>query len=221
MSGGGSFGGGLFGVFAAEPGPDGGVAFVTPDFPVKVVLFSFLTGVVAVGATQMGDGAGEGDKGFEGFDGGRDGNDRRERRRRIGSGIGVVVIRERGIRGDGPFGEGDGEAGGEELGGAVGHETDGFFEVAGEVVGFAGTFEEVFAGLPLGETALAPLGEVLGNDRVSVEEFMADFLNFGQGVEPIDEGDAGNVAFEAVIEFLTDFVRETGDFSVSCHGGLS
>jgi hypothetical protein len=187
-----------------------------------VVLLSFLTGVVAVGAAQLGDGAGKRDEGFEGGDGGRDGNDGRDRRdRRRGAlicGIVVFFAGSRGIRAEGPFGEGDGEAGGEELGGAVGHEADGFFEVAGEVVGFAGALKEVVAGLPFGEAALSPLRKILGNDGVSVEEVAEDLLDFGEGVEPLDEGDAGDVAFEAVIEFLADFVREAGDFSVSCHG---
>ena len=113
-----------------------------------------------------------------------------------------------------PIGESDGEAGGEELRGAVGHEAEGFFQV----VGFAGAFEKVVAGLPFGEAALSPLREVLRNDGVSVEEVVEDLLDFGEGVEPLDERDAGDVAFEAVVEFLADFVREAGDFSVSGHG---
>jgi hypothetical protein len=61
------------------------------------------------------------------------------------------------------------------------------------------------------------LGQILRNDGVSFEEVAEDLLDFGEGVEPLDEGDAGNVTFEAVIEFLADFVREAGDFSVSGH----
>ena len=61
------------------------------------------------------------------------------------------------------------------------------------------------------------MGEVLGNDGVSLEEFAEDLLDLGEGVEPLDEGDARDVALEPAVEFLPDVIGETGDFSVTSH----
>ena len=131
---------------------------------------------------------------------------------------GVVVVPDGGgVRAFVPFGEGDGEAGGEELGGAFSHEAAGFFEVVRGGVCIAGALKEIVAGLPLGKAALTPLGKVLGNDGISLKEVADDLLDFGEGVEPLDEGDARDVAFEPAVEFLPDFIGETGDFSVTGH----
>ena len=134
-------------------------------------------------------------------------------------GIVVLLNGQGGDRAGVPFVEGDGEPGGEELGGAFGHEAAGFFEAVRGGVGIAGAVKEIVAGLPLGEAALTPLGKVLGNDGISLKEVADDLLDFREGVEPLDEGDAGDVALEAAVEFLPDFSGETGDFSVAGHGG--
>jgi hypothetical protein len=130
----------------------------------------------------------------------------------------VFLDEEGGVRADVPFGEGDGEPGSEELGGAVGYEAAGFFEVVRGGAGIAGAIKEVLAGLPLGEAALSPLGKVLGNDGVSLKEVAEDLLDFRERVEPLDEGNALDVAFEAAVELLPDVIGEAGDFSVSGHG---
>jgi hypothetical protein len=182
---------------------------------VEVILVYFLTGVVEIAAAYLCDGAGEGEEGFQGGYGRRDGRDGGGRRA-LG-GVAVFLVGEGGGGSEVPFRESNGEPGGEELGGAFGHEAAGFFEVLRGGAGIAGAIKEVVTGLPFEEAALTPLGKVLRNDGVSLEEVAEDLLDFGEGVEPLDKGDAGDVAFEAAVEFLPDFSGEAGDFSVSCH----
>ena len=101
--------------------------------------------------------------------------------------------------------------------GAVGKVRGDAFEVVGIGRRFPDLMEDIPAGLPLGITAQAPLGEVLGTDGFAVEEGGDDLLDFREGVEPCDEGDAGNVVLKAEIEFLAKLAGEAGDFSVSGH----
>jgi hypothetical protein len=47
---------------------------------------------------------------------------------------------------------------------------------------------------------------------------MEDFMDFGEGVEPLGELSARKTAFHAAVEFVAQGTWKAGDFSVSCHG---
>ena len=92
---------------------------------------------------------------------------------------------------------------------------------AGELGGvggeFAGVFEEFLGGKPVEKAAVIPFGEVLGADGDAVEVFGEDGLDFGEGVEPLDEVHAGFAVVEALVELVAEVVREAGDFAGAFH----
>ena len=116
-----------------------------------------------------------------------------------------------------PVAEGDENASGEQSRGAVGKKRDGFFQLCVVVCGIVQFFQQVAAGLPFGEAAVSPLGEILLADGFVVEESGEDFVDLREAVEPGGEKTAREVLFEAVVEFVADGTGETGDFSGSVH----
>ena len=66
---------------------------------------------------------------------------------------------------------------------------------------------------PIAEAALFPFGEVLFGDGAVVEVGGEDGFDFGEGVEPREEGFAILALFEALVELVLDGMRQTGDFS--------
>jgi len=59
------------------------------------------------------------------------------------------------------------------------------------------------------------LGEILGRNGDAIELVFDDGLDFGQGVEPGQDGFSFLLAvFKTLIELFLDVVRETGDFAV-------
>ena len=130
----------------------------------------------------------------------------------------VFELGERGcLRITVPIGKDENNADGEEAGGVVGHQAAGGFDFFGSFGNAAESIEEVMAGLPLGITAQPPFRKVLGADGFSVEEIQDDLLDFREGVEPLDEGAAGDAALEAAVEFVAERAGETGDFSSAGH----
>ena len=119
---------------------------------------------------------------------------------------------------EGHFAQEDGVAGGDGVGEAVGEVAVGkageFGGVGGE---FAGVFEEFLGGEPVEEAAVVPFGEVLGADGDAGEMFGEDGLDFGEGVEPLDEVNAGFAVVETLVELVAEVVRETGDFAGAFH----
>ena len=115
-------------------------------------------------------------------------------------------VKENGVAGD----DGVGEAVGEMAVGEAG-------ELGGVGGEFAGGFEEILGGKPVEEAALVPFGEVLGADGDAVEVFGEEGLDFGEGVEPLDEVHAGFAVVEALVELVAEGARETGDFAGAFH----
>ena len=132
----------------------------------------------------------------------------------------VEAGEEVGIEGafEGHFAKEDGVAGGNGVGEAIGEvavgEAGEFGGVGGE---FAGVFEEFLGGEPVEETAVVPFREVLGADGDAVEMFGEEGLDFGEGVEPLDEIHAGFAIVEALVELVAELVGETGDFAGAFH----
>jgi len=77
--------------------------------------------------------------------------------------------------------------------------------------------EGIVTDLPVAKTALVPFGEICRDDSVAVEVGFEDGLDFGQGVEPLEEGFTLFTVLHTAIELFTDFVRETSDFSGAGH----
>ena len=120
---------------------------------------------------------------------------------------------------EGHFAQEHGVAGDEGVGEAVEEVAVGEAGELGGVGGeFAGGFEEFLGGEPVEEAAVVPFGEVLGADGDAVEMFGEEGLDFGEGVEPLDEFHAGCAAVEALVELVAELVRETGDFAGAFHG---
>ena len=140
----------------------------------------------------------------------------------------VELVLDVGRRGavQGDFGQQDGEAGGDGVGEAVGEVAVGEAGELGGVGGeFAGGFKEVLGGKPVEKAAVVPFGEVLRADGDAVEMFGEDGLDFGEGVEPLDEVNAGFAVVEALVELVAERAGETGDFAGAFHkisedGGL-
>jgi hypothetical protein len=63
------------------------------------------------------------------------------------------------------------------------------------------------------ETAFAIFGEVAVVDGSSVELFLETGLDFGEAVEPRQDGIGGFSVSEAKVELFADVERETGDFA--------
>ena len=61
--------------------------------------------------------------------------------------------------------------------------------------------------------AIPPLGEIAGGDGPAIEMKREDLFDFGEVVEPIEDGIGGLAVVEALVDFLADGVRETSDFS--------
>jgi len=77
--------------------------------------------------------------------------------------------------------------------------------------------EGVVTDLPVAKTALVPFGEICRDDSVAIEVSFKDRSDFGQGVEPLEEGFTLFTVLNTAIELFTDFVRETSDFSGAGH----
>ena len=75
----------------------------------------------------------------------------------------------------------------------------------------------VLADEPVAVAAMAPLGQVDFVEGASVEAGGEHGLDFGDGVEPFEDGVGLFAVVEAAIELLTDVVREACDFS-GAHG---
>ena len=90
------------------------------------------------------------------------------------------------------FGDGDAVAGGVQA------------EILGLFGGPAGLFAQELVARPIEVAAFAPFGKVLRADGQAGELFGDDFLDFGQLVEPGDEGFAEFAVFEAAVEFFAD-----------------
>ena len=70
---------------------------------------------------------------------------------------------------------------------------------------------------PVAEAALFPFGEVLLGDGAAFEFGGEDGFDFGQGVEPGEDGFVGLVVVETEVELLAELMRETRDFAdTSC-----
>src|SRR6266566_3882011 len=77
--------------------------------------------------------------------------------------------------------------------------------------------ESVLAYEPVAVAAMPPLGEVDFVEGPPVEAGGEHGLDFGDGVEPFEDGVGLFAVVEAAIELLTYVVREAGDFS-GAHG---
>jgi len=77
--------------------------------------------------------------------------------------------------------------------------------------------QSVLADEPVAVAAMTPLGEVDFVEGAPVEADGERGLDFGDGVEPFENGVGLFAVVEAAIELLTDVVREAGDFS-GAHG---
>ena len=77
-------------------------------------------------------------------------------------------------------------------------------EFGGLLGGPAGLFAQKLMANPFDIAAFTPFGKVLWADGKAGELFGDDFLDFGQLVEPGDEGFAEFAVFEAAVEFFAD-----------------
>jgi len=98
--------------------------------------------------------------------------------------------------------------------GNAGSQADKFLAVSLKILHIA---QPLAVGLPVKKAALLPLGEVDLVDGVSFEISFKDFFDFGEGVEPGDESDAGFAIIEAAVEFFAEVAGEAGDFTVESH----
>ena len=99
------------------------------------------------------------------------------------------------------FGDGDASAAGIEA------------QVGRLLGGPAGLFAEELVALPVYVTAVAPLGEVLLADGVAAELFGDEFLDFGELVEPFENGFGEFAVFEALANLLADCFWQASDFA--------
>jgi hypothetical protein len=113
----------------------------------------------------------------------------------------------------------DGAGGGSEMNGgplgdfvveAVGQERVTEGGLIGEAVDDA---ECILAEAPVVVTAVLPFCEIAGSDGPAVEMFAEDCLNFGKGVQPIENGIGWLAVMEPLIDFVAEGVRETGEFA--------
>jgi len=182
-----------------------------------LILDEFEAGGVVVGAADGGDSAGEGAEGSSIVPAGRKG------RPGLGSGIGAGrrvrgIVSRRGS-GSGEVGEEVGDVNGEEAGGMIGHFGGGGRLDGVGVIGERGEFfEEILTGLPLDESAVAPVAEVLLADGFAVEGLAEDGFDGSDAVEPLDESPGGNGTLQPAVEFLRDFRGDFGDFGDAAHG---
>lgn len=112
--------------------------------------------------------------------------------------------------------------------GEFGHEDDGELAVqvggSGAVGNFFGLFlhlanggEALLLGEPVQIAAFFPFGEVLFTDGVAVEFVLDEMLDFGEGIEPADEGGAFLAIFQALVELVADGFGEASDFAGASH----
>ena len=71
---------------------------------------------------------------------------------------------------------------------------------------------------PVGITTMTPGGDVDVVDGATVEVLHQDSLDFGERVEPFENGFYGMAIEETAVELLTDFVGKAGDFAGVGHG---
>ncbi len=76
-----------------------------------------------------------------------------------------------------------------------------------------GEFEGVLAEFPVAEAVLGPVVEVLLGDGFGVEVFGEQGLDFGEGVEPGEDGLMRFGVVEAAIDLVAERAREASDFS--------
>jgi hypothetical protein len=81
-----------------------------------------------------------------------------------------------------------------------------------------GVAEEFLLG-PIFIAAVTPFAEVLLGDEAAIELFGEDGLDFGQGVEPIEERTGEFAVAEAEVEGFANVAREAGDFAAAGGGG--
>ena len=77
-------------------------------------------------------------------------------------------------------------------------------EFGGLLGGPAGLFAQELVAGPIEVAAVAPLGEVLGADGMAGELFGNEFLDFGEFVQPFEDGWAAFAVFEAGVELFAD-----------------
>jgi len=112
------------------------------------------------------------------------------------------------------FGE---EAGDENVGepagdvGAIG----GIAKFVGDIDKLANLFVDLLVALPIAESALAPIGEVLFIDGTGLEVPCEEFLYFREAIKPFEESGAGLGVLDAGVELVTDQAREPCDFAVA------
>lgn len=92
-----------------------------------------------------------------------------------------------------------------------------FGQFGGITVGVLNVNASFLMGLPVVKAALLPFSEIGGADRLRVEMGFKDIFDFGDVVEPIDEGDAWFAIVEALVEFVANVAWETGDFTSAGH----
>ena len=112
-------------------------------------------------------------------------------------------------------GEFEGEEGGETVAvspaiGGVFQDFGLFGEAFGEVLG-------VLEAEPVLVAALFPFAEVGFVDGAAAEVFGQDGLDFGEGVEPVEDFGGGLAVFEAVADLFAEGEGEAGDFAAG-HG---
>ena len=104
----------------------------------------------------------------------------------------------------------NGEPAGEFVGEVAGEGWFAEFRFAVEVLD---EFESVLADEPVAEAAVFPFGEILFGDRAGVEVVGERLLDWGEGVEPGENGFGGLAGLEALVELVANGVRKTGDFA--------
>ncbi len=76
-----------------------------------------------------------------------------------------------------------------------------------------GDFEGVLAEFPGAEAVLGPVVEVLFGDGLGVEVFGEDGLDFGEGVEPVEDGLVRLSVVEAAIDLVAERTWQASDFT--------
>jgi len=118
-----------------------------------------------------------------------------------------------------PCGEFGGVASGEDGGEVICYAAaGGLGELGGVFCDLGKPGEGLFMGEPIAIAAIAPIREVLKVDIAGVEMAVEEGLDFGEGVEPLEDKGAGLGVEEATVEFVANFAGEAGDFTVSSHG---
>ena len=143
-----------------------------------------------------------------------DGLDERKQGANLGGGMEVR-------RNAGPA-QNEGQAVGDGFGEKLGHRGAAGGDLEFVLVGreFGDVAEKVLAGEPFLVAAVAPLREVLGRDGAAVEAFREDGSDFGQRVEPLEDGGGLETFFQAGVELGADRAGEAGDFTDTGHNNV-